>query len=34
MDLGNNGMGIRNTPMNVGNDHVCVYRKFCPEADN
>ena len=28
MDLGNDRMGVYGTPMNVGNDNICVYRKL------
>ena len=28
MDLGNNGMGVYDTPMNVRDNNICVYRKL------
>ena len=28
MDLGNDGMGIYGTPMNVRENNICVYRKL------
>ena len=28
MDLGNDGKGVFDTPMNIGNNDICVYRKL------
>ena len=34
MDLGNDGKGICNTPMNIGNNDIRVYRKLRLEVDS
>ena len=34
MDLGNDGKGICNTPMNIGNNDIRVYRKLRLEVNS
>ena len=34
MDLGNDGKGMFNAPVNVRNNDICVYCKFSLEVDS